>query len=309
MNLTWKLSDFGGNIGNVHTGGKIGLWILVLFSFWVPEMLLLIKSFLVVSGSLETHISCYSKEAPPWLRYHTVAKIKKDDFIRCEKHWKTLSIGAFGCAWTPWISFPGRAKLPWNLLLRSLEVIPVGVGLMSWQVFTSGCLLSSAMARLPETGAGWFQQRRCSVATGASGFEFHHFENGQTMKSFTSFAVILSKRAWLRGRHARPYLSSNALSVFSLDLRETLAVLVFSRANRFRIPVWNTFAWMLFKIMFATFDSTVQSRVFICFSCLRMSCSRCLMSSIFYTSKHMTPKKHHFQDSRQYRDFAPKEGF
>ena len=47
----------------------------------------------------------------------------------------------------------------------------------------------------------------------------------------------------------------------------------------------------------------------ICFSCLRMSCSRCLMISIFYTSKHMTPKKHHFQDSRQYRDFAPKEGF
>lgn len=34
-----------------------------------------------VSGSLETHISCYSKEAPPWLRYHTVARIKKDDFI------------------------------------------------------------------------------------------------------------------------------------------------------------------------------------------------------------------------------------
>lgn len=91
----------------------------MLFSFWVPEMLLLIKSFLVpfilsgtlssfhstkklvgnnharsrrspcrlmftlqtVSGSLETHISCYSKEAPPWLRYHTVARIKKDDFI------------------------------------------------------------------------------------------------------------------------------------------------------------------------------------------------------------------------------------
>lgn len=216
-----------------------------------------------VSGSLETHISSYSKEAPPWLRYHTVARIKKDDFIRCEKHWKTLSIGASGCAWTPWISFPGRAKLPWNLLLRSLEVIRVGVRLMSWQVFTSGCLLSSAMARLPETGAGWFQQRRCSVATGASGFEFHHFENRQTIKSYTSFAVILSKRAWLRGRHARPYLSSNALSVFSLDLRETLAVLVFSWANRFRIPVWNASAWMRFKIMFATFDSTVQSRVFI----------------------------------------------
>lgn len=48
---------------------------------------------------------------------------------------------------------------------------------------------------------------------------------------------------------------------------------------------------MLFKIMFATFDSTVQSRVFICFSCLRKNCSRCLMLSIFYTSKRMTPKK------------------
>ncbi len=293
-----------------------------------------------------THASRWLESTPLAKIPHTVARIKKDDFIGV----RNFVHGASGCDGTLCISFPGRAKLPWSLLLRSLEVVPIGSGWcpdrsllrdVCWVRPWPGCLrrcrpgskcsnnslvlkngpcgnFAKALAQydLPcwmvTGGCDWVMilvSGRCSVAT-ANGFESHYFENGQAIESFTSLAFIFSKRGLIF--HRMPYR-------FSAWISGKVWPFWFSSAQIVWGHLFDKFVWLLFKILVAALVPRFSPVSSLYLQFVSLACAWSVHGSIydfqffFAVQSAWPPQKtplSRFEDnnlkSRQYRDFAPK---